>query len=157
MVHHSARRASLHRDAGSVRAGLLAGGAQRASGSRALPMHVRRTRRSALRRASSAAEGSNGDARSAAPPLSLSGEPSQGAVGAPLTKAIREAQPAAGQARAGPQQGSQRKQRKQGSSGPLPATTVGLVAVGLGVGAAVGLKKVPNFLPCRYCLQVLVL
>ena len=119
-------------------------------------MHVRRTRRSALRRASSAAEGSNRDARSAAAPQSLSGEPSQGAVGAPLTKAIREAQPAASQARTGPQQGSQRKQRRQGSSGPLPATTVGLVAVGLGVGAAVGLKKVPHPLHCLTCVQHLL-
>lgn len=114
-------------------------------------MHVRRTRRSALRRASSAAEGSSGEARNAAASPSLSGEPSQGAVGAPLTKAIREAQPAAGQARAGPEQGSERKQRKQGSSGLLPASTVGLVAVGLGVGAAVGLKKVPDPLRCVAC------
>jgi len=115
---------------------------------RAGPFRVRtpyRGRRVALKRAGAGSVRGDGAEAQPAAGSSLSGEPSQGAVGAPLADAIRQAQPDAGSEPAAP-----------GSAGgkvALPDTelvaklskdnkAVGVVAVAIGVGAVVGAREV---------------
>ncbi len=143
MVHHiSAKQASAHRVV-RVPVDFIPSGIRRRSSGRALPLHVRRTKRGSPKQASSEAERSSADMQTAEAPVSLTGDPSQGAVGAPLTKAIREARPAADQ---------DSRSLQRASSVSLPDTSlvaklakeqkaVGVVAVAVTVGAVVALKE----------------
>jgi hypothetical protein len=141
MVHLSARRAP---DRSSGPPTLVLSGGQ----GRARPFRVRtpyRGRRVALRRAGAGSVRGDGAEAQPAAGSSLSGEPSQGAVGAPLADAIRQAQPDAGSEAAAP--------GTAGGKVALPDTelvaklskdnkAVGVVAVAIGVGAVVGAREV---------------